>query len=116
MLPHTERIRRVQFQYILSRGKRYNSPHLLLYIALKNTPTEKNINNFAFSVSKKIAKRAVVRNKLRRQGYNIISKYKNKITHSHFFLFCFKKDSTNLSFSHFEKEILELLQDASVLL
>lgn len=37
------------------------------------------LSRFAFSVSKKVAKRAVVRNKMRRYGYGTLVKYLDKI-------------------------------------
>lgn len=42
---------------------------------LKFVSTKDPNNRFCFSVSKKVAKNAVVRNRLRRAGYRLLSKY-----------------------------------------
>lgn len=48
-------------------------------------------SRFCFSVSKKIAKNAVLRNKLRRTGYNLIKKYITKIKPNNLIVFSFQK-------------------------
>src|SRR5690242_1182263 len=95
MLPKRRRISRKEFPTILSHGKRYNSPFLLLYIAKRdqeNMPKNMAENSlFAFSASKKVSKTAVGRNKLRRQGYSIVQKHLTEIKPGYFLFFSFKK-------------------------
>ena len=114
MLPSKRRIRKKEFSYILLNTKRFNSTHLLLSIAGFEQEQEK-LSRFAFSVSKKVAKRSVDRNRLRRRGYSIISKYISDIKSGYFFVFSFKKGSEKITFIDLEKEILELLKSCRML-
>ena len=109
MLPKKKRIPRQDFSEIISRGKRYHSPHFFLY----TLPA--SISKFSFSVSKKVATHAVDRNKLRRRGYSVISKHTEDIKTGVLCFFSFKKGSTTISFSVLEKEIVDLLKSAAVI-
>jgi ribonuclease P protein component len=113
MLPKTERLKREEFTNILKSGKRLNSKHLLLYV-LKNTK-EKTKTKFSFSISKKISKNATSRNKLRRRGYSVIAKLKNKLRPGFMCFFSFKKGGELTTFRELEKEIAELLSVSSVI-
>lgn len=112
MLNKKRRIRRKSFGGVLIKGRRYNSPHLLMYINKSSADTP---SRFSFSVSKKVAQKAVDRNKYRRRGYSVISRNIGKIKLDHFFVFSFKKGSAGLKFSELEKEILELLSISGML-
>jgi len=117
MLPKNRRIPKQEFPYILSSGKRVSSPHLLLYIS--PIPQKKaQLSRFTFSVSKKIAKKAVERNKLRRWGYasirNILKNIKENGS-GYFLFFSFKKNSISLGYKTVETEIQELLSAADML-
>lgn len=109
MLHKERRIPKAYFPYILKNGARYYSPHLLLYTAKIGNETEKS--RFSFSISKKIAKSAVVRNKMRRRGYSIIGKNLMKFKNNHFMFFCFKKGCEKADFSALEAEIMTLISD-----
>ncbi len=68
MLKKTNRIPRGQFDVVFKTGKRLHSPHLqLIYV-----PGE---TAFSVVVSKKIAKQAVVRNRLRRRLYGVVERF-----------------------------------------
>jgi ribonuclease P protein component len=112
MLPKKQRIPRELFTRILAEGKRYNSPSLLLYVANgdANSPSR-----FAFSVSKKVCKKAVDRNKFRRRGYSVIGKHIKNTAKDHLCFFSFKKSSSSITFEALEKEIVSVLRTASVL-
>ncbi len=116
MLPKKRRISRKEFPYILSKGKRYNSPHLLLYVAkIDNSPETKD-SRFSFSISKKVHPLAVDRNKSRRRGYSIINKNLAKIRPGYLCFFSFKKGNGEVSFNDLEKEVLELLSASGVII
>ncbi len=114
MLPKNRRISRKEFGHILGNSKRYNSPSLLLYIAkiASNKPTPSKVS---FSVSKKVCKTAVGRNRLRRLGYSVLGKYLLNVKEDLLLLFVFKKDSQNLDFVKLDKEIQWLLSDSGVI-
>lgn len=73
-------------------------------------------SRFSFSVSKKVCPGAAKRNKYRRRGYSIISRYMKKINQGYFCFFSFKKGSVPAEFSVLEKEIKELLSTSLVLI
>jgi len=113
MLPKNRRIARKDFLYVLQNGKRWNSPILLLNIAKMS---KDGINSqFAFSVSKKVAKLAVDRNKLRRRGYSIIEKKIDGIKTGYFFLFSYKKGAEKLKYQKIEEEVVRLLESSFML-
>ena len=70
---------------------------------LKFAPT-KSQSRFCFSVSKKIAKNAVVRNRLRRAGYRLLQKHLPKIKPNTLTLFSFKTVPKN------DEEIIKSLE------
>ena len=111
MLSQDRRIQRNFFSKILKEGKRYNSKHFLLYLLKYN----KKSSRFSFSVSKKVTKLAVDRNKYRRRGYSLVSKYLPNIKPGSLFFFLFKKGDKKLTFNEMEKEIIYLLRETSML-
>ena len=115
MLPKKRRIKRGDFPYLISKGRRYNTPHLLLYVVKMAENKANSATKVSFSVSKKVCSKAVDRNKLRRRGYSIISSHISEIQPNFECFFVFKKDSLDVSFKALEDEILELLSTALVI-
>lgn len=111
MLPKNRRIPRKELGPVVFKGKKYNSPHLLLSIASTDSPQSK----FAFSVSKKVAKSAVERNKYRRRGYSVIGKQLHALKGGYLLMFNFKKGAIPIEFAGLEKEVLGLLSDSFML-
>lgn len=69
MLPQKRRLQRPFFKEILEKGK---SHHFPLFSIRVYFPPIQDENKFSVIVSKKIAKQAVERNKIRRQIYSIL--------------------------------------------
>ena len=72
-------------------------------------------SRFSFVVSKKAAKLAVARNKLRRTGYDTIQKNILHIKEDLLVAVFIKKSAAGLSKKELEEEILSLLQKANLL-
>jgi ribonuclease P protein component len=72
-------------------------------------------SRFSFSVSKKVCRNATDRNKFRRRGYAVTQKYVKNIKPGFLCVFSFKKGSAKMTFVEMEKEIVNLLSDASVI-
>ena len=106
MLPKKRRLTKELFPEVLSKGKRFNSDHFLAYISHFNASGH---SRFAFSVSKKVCKNAVDRNRLRRQGYSIVTKHIKEIPDGFFCVFMYKKGSHLALFSDLEKEVMYIL-------
>ena len=71
MLPQNRRIPRKMFPLLLNGNKVFKNNLFLLRWVYGKDPQSR----FCFSVSKKVAKSAVVRNKMRRSGYRALEKY-----------------------------------------
>ena len=113
MLPKKRRIPRELFPRILSESKHYNSQNLFLYSIRINQSLP---SRFSFSISKKICKNAVDRNKYRRRGYSIINHHIKQIEQGYLCFFSFKKGSGKTTFKILEEQIIYLLHKASVLI
>jgi len=87
MLPKHKKIPRKLFKNILTRGKIFHSANTTLRIK-KN---DSNNTVFSFVISKKVVKKSVERNKLKRQGYSIIKEFLDKIKSSYSYVFFLKK-------------------------
>ncbi|MFZ2522876.1 MAG: ribonuclease P protein component [Minisyncoccia bacterium] len=115
MLPKKRRIGRSLFAYITRVGKRYNSPHFLMYTAPMKAEEKPQDSRFSFSLSKKNCKSAVLRNKLRRRGYSVIKDIIINIESGHYFFFNSKKGVEKVGFLELKGEIVKLLSNYTVL-
>lgn len=73
------------FPFLSNGAKTFKNNLFLLRFVFKEGPSR-----FCFSVSKKIAKNAVVRNKMRRAGYRLLRKHLPKIPANTLSLFSFR--------------------------
>lgn len=114
MLPSNRRIERQLFSQIMANSKRYHSTSFVFYLSPINdksgTPSK-----FSFSISKKILKSAVLRNKQRRRGYSVIQKHINSIKPNFFCFFVYKKGFCT-KFSDLEKDIKGLLSQSGMII
>jgi ribonuclease P protein component len=110
MLPSKLRINKTLFK-TFGRGTTFHSPAISMFVYKKDNQSD---SQFSFSVSKKVSKLAVKRNKLRRQGYSVIGKNLENIKKGYFIVFNFKKEAISLSYSQIESDINILLHKAGV--
>lgn len=114
MLPSNRRIERQFFSQIMANSKRYHSTSFVLYqYQIKDKPSTPS--KFSFSVSKKILKSAVQRNKQRRRGYSIIKKYIKSAKPGFLCFFVYKKGFLN-DLSDLEKDIKGLLSQSGMII
>lgn len=108
MLPKKRRLTRKEIPLLL-RGKRSGSEHIIMYVLENSENVLKHSGKFSISVSKKVAKKAVDRNKIRRRGYVIIMDNLKKINPKNDYLFTLKSGTMTLSYQNLREEILKLL-------
>ena len=72
-------------------------------------------SRFSFVVSAKVSKLAITRNKLKRCGYNTVSKYLQVINPGYCVFFYFKKGSPTATLVDIEEGIVVLLKDFGLL-
>ncbi len=113
MLPKKQKLTKSDFSALKKRGKTLHSLHFTL--TAYDTIKTKN-NKFSFVVSKKVSKKSVVRNKLKRIGYDTIRSLVSRIKEkSVFCVFFLKNGAEKTSPSQLSNEISELLKKAGVL-
>jgi len=100
MLKKKKRVTKELFQTVIKSGSTL-SGHFFIFRFLKQKSPQ-----YAFVVSKKIAKRAVVRNKLRRQGYNALKSFPLK---DYAGIFFFKKQTESTTFNEIKDDIESIL-------
>ena len=110
MLPQKNKVSRKIFSGLVHKK---NTTHGQ-YLTLRVFQQEKGESRFSFIISKKINKKAVIRNLYKRRAYAIIQKYKNQLLKSFVCIFFFKKEAINLNFKDLEKEIFYLLKKNNI--
>jgi ribonuclease P protein component len=99
MFPKNRRVPRRMFPLLLDGAKVFkNNVFLLRFVPLDG------ISRFCFSVSKKVAKNAVARNRMRRAGYRLLEKYIPKIKSTVLAVFSFRTIPKN------DEEIIKNLE------
>ncbi len=102
MLPKNRRISRKLFKEIISQKKRFSSQNFSLQVASNDKA------RFAVSVSKKISKKAVVRNKIRRRVYSVIGEFMSE-TKPGFYLIIAKPGAQEIKGEKLRNELKKLL-------
>ncbi len=111
MLPKIHRIGKELFKEIFPRGRSFHSAA----VSVKISPIKEENIRFAFVVSAKTAKKAAVRNKLKRRARAIAAKLLPRCGKKTAVMVFFKKGSEKLSFNELEREITAILKKAGVL-
>lgn len=108
MLKKSNRIgARKDFLEIKEKGRMVNSPIFGFLVLVKDDDEKK----FAFIISKKISKRAVDRNKIKRYLSQILKNNLEIIKNGTRGLFLVKKDILNKKIEEIEREIKKCLKD-----
>lgn len=107
MLPKNRRLDKSLFNEVIKKGRSIHSKNISVSI-LKGSEIEDS--RFAFVVSKKVAKKAVNRNLMKRRGYSVLKNLSKEIKKGFLVVFFFKKGSESLTFKEIEDEIATLLK------
>jgi ribonuclease P protein component len=103
MLRKKERLSREAFNRFFSVGKRYHSPSLQLIYSPHDT------FHASVVVSKKVARSAVKRNKIRRRIYDIVRNYKQSNNETGVFIIITKPNVATYSYAVLKEEVLGLI-------
>lgn len=110
MLPKEKRLTRALFDQVLQGGRSFHSAHLTLRILF--VPATKA--RFAVSVSKKTAKNAVDRNRLRRRAYAVLSRLFPTVERPLPAIVFFKPNAGSLAYEEIKNEIFFLLEKSGL--
>ncbi len=104
------------FQTVYNRGKRYQSSHLVMRVFFQTDLAEKNIpTQFGISVSQKVSKKAVIRNRLKRQIKGVIRLFLPMVMPGYKVVIVTKRNTTECKYEHFLRELKELLIKAEII-
>ena len=118
-LPKAHRLRdRKDYRAVYEQGIRRYSPHLTL-IAL---PSEENqdvalipATMFGISISKKVCKKAVVRNRIKRQIKGVIRTHLQSVNPGWKVVIVVKPKAIECKYEHFLRELEELLKQTKII-
>ncbi len=101
-------------KYRLLKETKFDKKNILTspFFVLKFTENEKSFSRFGFVVSKRIDKRAVYRNRVKRQLRSIIESNLDKITKGKDYLIIAKKQILGKETRDLEAELLKELKDS----
>lgn len=112
MLPQHERLkRRIDFDQLRQEGKRHNRRSLSL-VVLKSTEPERKAG---FIVTKRLSKKAVIRNRIKRQMRAAYLLHRPHLKQGYLFLFIARQAAMEGSFSHLESQMKALLREAEAI-
>lgn len=106
MLPKKKRVTKELFHIIMKNGKVISGSVFLFRYITQNNP------QYAFVAPKSVAKNAVTRNFLRKQGYSAIRSFK---VISGAGIFFYKKELKKANFSEIKEDIRKILQKAHII-
>ncbi len=109
MLPKNKRISKDSFKTLSLQSQVFHSPHW----TLRSIPS--SVEGFAVLVSKKVAPKAVLRNRIRRMVYSFVGTVLSDIKKPAKNIISAKSGAGLLSFEVQKEEILELFKKAGLL-
>ncbi len=118
-LPKVHRLRnRQDYRAVYEQGIRRYSPHLTLIALLMPKQlgaVSTNVTMFGISISKKVSKKAVVRNRIKRQIKGIIRTNLQAIAPGWKVVIVVKPKAIECKYEHFLRELEELLKQAKII-
>lgn len=112
MLTKSRRLNRERIPMIIKTGKYYDGQGVSLVLGRE---IHQQDSTFCLVVSSKIAKRAVVRNLIKRRGRHIIHDLLDSIIIGREMVFIFKSEITTMTFAQQQNTMVTLLKQAQLL-
>lgn len=118
-LPKSHRLKdRGDYRAVYAQGIRRYSPHLTLfalsYRKIKSTDSTP-ASSFGISISKKVSKKAVVRNRIKRQIQGVIRSQLQEIKAGWQIVIVVRPKAIKCKYEHFLRELEELLKQAKII-
>ena len=110
MLPKSKRQGTKAFEEIIKKGQSFHGSFLILRRLMT-----KQTSHFSVSVPKKVAKSAVLRNKIRRRVYSVIKHLEDRIRPDYGVIVIMKTGSEKLKFSVLSSEIEKIFVKSELL-
>lgn len=111
MLARELRLRKRQdFDSVYKKGKSYSCKYLKVYVLNTDLPRQR----YGFSISKKVSKKAVERNKLKRQLSFVIREELKSLKNGTDVIFVIRNVILDLSFNDMKNNVTELLKKANL--
>jgi ribonuclease P protein component len=118
-LPKANRLRnRRDFQSVYQRGIRRSSPNLVLRALLEPEPKENcpvSLTRFGISISQKVSKKAVVRNRIKRQIKSAIRELLPQIEGGWKIAIVVRGSAIECKYEHFLRELKQLLKNTKII-
>lgn len=121
-LPKSHRLReRGNYRAVYAQGIRRYSPHLTLFaLSCRETKETKSTDStpassFGISISKKVSKKAVVRNRIKRQIKGVIRSHLQEIKAGWQIVIVVRPKAIECKYEHFLRELEELLKQAKII-
>jgi len=112
MLPSEYRLRHEKdIKTLFARGKSVFG----IWVGMKYRPNGLEVSRFAIAVGTKVSKKAVVRNRLKRQIRAVIQDHLTEMKPGFDVLFFVKKEILEKDFKEIEKQVLQSLKKANLL-
>ncbi|AFY39437.1 ribonuclease P protein component [[Leptolyngbya] sp. PCC 7376] len=113
-LPKAHRLKHWRdFRTVYKQGKRFHGKHLVL-IVHRSTPADQP-TNIGISISRKVSKKAVVRNKIKRRLRHICRLFLPSMKHHRQVIIIVRSGSAECEHEDFLRELEQLLIKAEVL-
>ena len=117
-LPKPHRLKnRQDYRAVYAQGIRRYSPHLTLIALQEFNAGGKCLpqSSFGISISKKVSKKAVVRNRIKRQLKGVIRTYLKEIEPGWRVVIVVKPKAIECKYEHFLRELEELLKQTKII-
>lgn len=123
-LPKPNRLRQQQaFNMVYQRGRRFRSSHLILRLCRQSATSQGQgdpnpvppSTQIGLSISRKVSKRAVVRNRIKRQLVAICRQFLPRLRSGWWIIIVVQPQAVECAYSDFLRELEQLLTDAEVL-
>lgn len=108
-------LKRREFLQIQGSDKRYHSQHFLMAYCKKTAGEEQLFPRIGITVTKKVHKLAVYRNKIKRLVREVYRKNKHLLNKNYDFVIIAKSDATELTYAQVEKELFFIWQRTRLL-